>query len=161
MCVCNCNIWEEASFFYRFYRWGSTALARRRGWRTLGRRSRTPRSAPRYLVRSGTTRKATAVGRRKGKGHRNVKRGLVILFSRGHKYDRFACNRLKLEKNTHSRCFTFLTFPQKSCSCFQESKAEPSTSPSNWLHFTLKPLNTFPNMPTNASHVSKHQPPTS
>lgn len=48
---------------YHFYRWGSTAPARTRGSRTPGRRSRTPRSAPRYLVRSGTIHRARAVDR--------------------------------------------------------------------------------------------------
>lgn len=58
----------EAMSVYRFYRWGSTAPARTRGSRTPGRRSRTPRNAPRYLVRSGTIRRARAVNRGGGGG---------------------------------------------------------------------------------------------
>lgn len=58
----------EVVSVYRFYRWGSTAPARTRGSRTPGRRSRTPRSAPRYLVRSGTIRRARAVNRGGGGG---------------------------------------------------------------------------------------------
>lgn len=65
---------EEMSV-YRFYRWGSIAPARTQGWHTLGRRSRTPHSAPHYLVRSGTIHRGTAVGRG---GKRNGILGLDV-----------------------------------------------------------------------------------
>lgn len=48
---------------YHVYRWDSTAPAHKQGWHTLGQRSRTPHSVPRYLVHSGTIHRATAVGR--------------------------------------------------------------------------------------------------
>lgn len=65
----------EAVSVYRFYRWGSTAPARTRGSRTPGRRSRTPRNAPRYLVRSGTIRRARAVNRGGGGGGYRLRQG--------------------------------------------------------------------------------------
>lgn len=133
VCACVCNICKVASF-YRFYRWGSTALARRRGWRTLGRRSQTPRSAPHYLVRSGTTRKATAVGREKGMGHRNMKRGLVILLSRWHKYERFPCNQLKLKKILIEDALNLWPFSQNLLS---EYRVKPRSRPLSVNHFTL------------------------
>jgi len=78
-----CAVFQRS--VYRFYRWGSIAPARTRGSRTLGRRSRTPRSAPHYLVRSGTIHRLTAVGR----WGREEKSGLDDSVRRLH---RFVCS---------------------------------------------------------------------
>lgn len=147
-------IWEEMGV-YRFYRWGSIAPARTRGWHTPGRRSRTPRSAPHYLVRSGTTHRGTAVGRGRGAQKQEIQ---VSSFSRFHLYERLSYD-WSVEEKTCSLCryFHFSLLPSlppwlelpKSCS---------SNTSSNRLYTTKYNLAVCHDQKVTLSHILLSQP---
>lgn len=148
-------IWEEMGV-YRFYRWGSIAPARTRGWHTPGRRSRTPRSAPHYLVRSGTTHRGTAVGRGRGAQKQGIQ---VSSFSRFHLYEGLSYD-WSVEEKTCSLCryFHFSLLPSLPPWLELAKSRSSNTFFSNRLYTTKYNLAVYLDQKVTLIHILLSQP---